>query len=149
MLPRDGALPFLGAKVTKSANQAITAAGGNEDVSFDQEDYDYGGFHDNVTNNERFTIPAGVSWIQMDTSLEYDGSTASRRANFSKNGVAWTEGSPLTATGPIANHLESINLTSPPFEVVEGDYFTVRTNTDTDENITNGVGTYFAIWVLV
>lgn len=50
----------LFASVTKSIAQVISGpfvTGAK--LSWDLEDYDVGGFHDNFTNNERLTVPAG------------------------------------------------------------------------------------------
>lgn len=61
ILPAGG---FRGASVEKSASQSI-ANNVNTVVAWDQEVIDTDGFHDNVTNNSRFTIPAGVSIVEI------------------------------------------------------------------------------------
>lgn len=41
--------------------ESFTDAGGELAVNWDAEHVDANGFHDNVTNNDRFTIPAGFA----------------------------------------------------------------------------------------
>ena len=50
---------FRGCRVYKSANQSI-ANSTDTTVTWDLESFDTDGFHDNVTNNNRITIPAGL-----------------------------------------------------------------------------------------
>lgn len=52
------ATTFIGASAYKSTTQSINSAT-NTAVTFDTENYDTDSFHDNVTNNSRFTIPSG------------------------------------------------------------------------------------------
>jgi hypothetical protein len=47
---------FSGARVYKDANQSINSGSGTY-VTFNQESYDTNSYHDNVTNNQRLTIP--------------------------------------------------------------------------------------------
>jgi len=49
---------YVGASVYKSGNQTI-APSTQTILSWDSEDFDTDSFHDNSTNNSRFTIPAG------------------------------------------------------------------------------------------
>ncbi len=49
-----------GARVSRNAAQAI-AAGTWTSIQFNTEEYDSDGYHSNVTNNSRLTIPAGLS----------------------------------------------------------------------------------------
>lgn len=51
--------PAAGAKVTKSAVQAVATATPTA-ITWDGEDYDTSLFHDTTTNTERITIPAGT-----------------------------------------------------------------------------------------
>jgi hypothetical protein len=51
-------------RATKTAHQTITTATLTT-ATFDLEDYDVGGLHDVVTQNSRFTIPAGGDGIYL------------------------------------------------------------------------------------
>ncbi len=49
---------FVGVKVTKSADQTIASAT-EAQITWNQEEFDTNGFHDNSTNNSRLTVPSG------------------------------------------------------------------------------------------
>ena len=51
---------LVGCRLTKSANQSLTDSTETA-ITFDGESWDTNGFHDNVTNNTRITIPAGYT----------------------------------------------------------------------------------------
>ena len=51
---------FSGCRVTQSAGQTIANAS-TTTLNFNTETFDVDGYHDNVTNNNRLTIPAGKS----------------------------------------------------------------------------------------
>jgi hypothetical protein len=71
-----------------SATLAITTATGTS-VGMDAEDLDTDGFHDNVTNNSRFTIPAGKGGkylITVGVEWAATGSTAIKETGLRKNG---------------------------------------------------------------
>ena len=88
--PAGGGTPvFVGVKVTHSVNQSIPDLT-TTTLNFDGEEYDTSGFHDNVTNNERLTVPAGLGGtyiIGMD--IEWDPSSGGqfRKASIILNGV--------------------------------------------------------------
>lgn len=54
-----GMLPRAGAKAYLTADQSIPAST-TTPLAFNAEEFDSNGFHDNVTANTRFTIPAGL-----------------------------------------------------------------------------------------
>jgi hypothetical protein len=53
-----GAPTYVGAKAYRAAQQSI-AASTTVPVTLDTEEFDTDGFHDNATNNSRFTVPTG------------------------------------------------------------------------------------------
>ena len=57
----------IGCSLWKSANQTANNVT-QTPVSFNNEDFDTSGFHDNVTNNDRVTIPTGLSGKYLVTS---------------------------------------------------------------------------------
>lgn len=113
----DGALAY------RSASAATTAALVAQ--PFANEAYDRSGYHDNVTNNTRLTIPSGVSLVRLA------GTTALTASNFPtsiRKGGASFAGSPLrhitTGTGYAAN------VKTGPLAVSAADYFELwRENT--------------------
>jgi hypothetical protein len=85
--PAAGAPVFIGCSVFKSANQSLSNETGTI-LTFDLENYDTDGFHDNSVNNSRITIPAGkggkylfTAWMNYATNA-----TGTRGFNFVKNG---------------------------------------------------------------
>jgi hypothetical protein len=79
---------FVGCSLTKSANQSLSNATLTA-ITFDGEKFDTDGFHDNVTNNSRMTIPSGKGGYYLITgNLTFSSaSTGSRRADIYKNGA--------------------------------------------------------------
>jgi len=85
--PASGAT-FSGVVLSKSANQTISTSSATA-VTFDTESIDSNGYHDNVTNNSRITIPSGKAgkyWVS--TQLSYAPNTTGYRSiNIRKNGT--------------------------------------------------------------
>jgi len=52
--------PFYGAKVKKASDQTPANYSSGSVVAWDSEIEDVGGWHDNVTNNSRLTVPSGL-----------------------------------------------------------------------------------------
>lgn len=70
-----GAAPaFRGCLLAKTAEQALTADV-QEAVVLDKEIYDTDNFHDNVTNNTRITIPAGVNFVRFHSQISWGVTT--------------------------------------------------------------------------
>jgi hypothetical protein len=65
---------FVGCSLYKSANQSIASAT-TTTLSFDSEVFDTDGFHDNVTNNDRITIPTGKAGKYLFTIIVYWGTS--------------------------------------------------------------------------
>jgi hypothetical protein len=62
-----GAAAFCGAKAYHNTTQSI-ASGAWRSAAFNAEDWDTDAFHDNSTNNSRFTIPAGKTGYYLCTA---------------------------------------------------------------------------------
>jgi hypothetical protein len=79
---------FVGCALTKSASQTISNNTGTF-ISFNGEDFDTDGFHDNSTNNTRITIPAGKGGkYQVNFNLQWAANTAGTRyCMLAKNGT--------------------------------------------------------------
>lgn len=138
---------FRGALVRKASDltaQNFTAATA---IAWDQEAYDTDAFHDNVTNNSRMTIPAGVNYVKLLACLTLAGITADMYGQLiiRKNGSASYDGraSVVIESGLVT---PSISVVSPVLAVVAGDYFEVflLVETDTTVDIT-AVSSWFAI----
>jgi hypothetical protein len=78
----------------------------NTFIGWDAESFDTDGYHDNVTNNSRFTVPAGKAGKYLFSgTVEFQGnSTGTRTVSVAKNGatggsrLAYFELPPANAT---------------------------------------------------
>jgi hypothetical protein len=138
-----GGNAFKGALVKKSTTQSATG-GANTPVTWDQETYDEGGWHDNVTNNTRLTVPAGVSRIRLTAGVLRTDATSVWNVKFWKNGNASFDGATWQVTDN-ASFGEGSQISSAVLEVVEGDYFEAVVNTPTTGTIYAGPETFFGI----
>jgi hypothetical protein len=101
-------------------------------LAFDAEGVDDGGWHDNVTNNSRFTVPAGVTRIRFSVNLTFAANaTGTRIIRILKNGSSLPSPFPIgmptqevVADGTsTAQHIQYV---SAPFDVTPGDYFEIE-----------------------
>jgi hypothetical protein len=89
---------FVGARVYKSIAQAFTTATFTE-VSWDLENFDTSGFHDNATNNNRFTIPSGkAGYYRVEYQLQ-PYNTGDNYWKMMKNGSVVESGDYAQVTG--------------------------------------------------
>jgi len=97
-----GSSGFVGCALWKSASQSV-ASSTSTNVSFDSESIDTSAFHNNVTNNERITVPAGKAGkYQLILSVAFAGNASGyREISILKNGTAIAFGNtPPTANAP-------------------------------------------------
>ena len=87
--PAAGGSTFTGVGVGKSALQS-TANATFVAITWNTEDFDTNGYHDNSTNNTRITIPTGKGGYYLITGIvQYDGNgTKNRAGELRKNGTA-------------------------------------------------------------
>ena len=149
--------PNKGALVYKSANQSIATATYTH-LSFDSENYDTNSIHDNATNNQRLTVPSGVTKIKLFGQVVFpSNATGERQAGVSKNDETTTPTVPVgvpvskidAAGGSSATFL---NISSPVITVVAGDYFTLWVQQTSGGNLNVAVATtgytYFAMEII-
>lgn len=85
LVPAGGGGTVLGARATATAAQAISAT---DIIALNNELRDDGGFHDNVTNNSRMTVPSGGDgWYLVKAQVGFDTTTGTRRVEILKNGA--------------------------------------------------------------
>lgn len=124
----------LGVLAYKSVAQAIPATTDTR-LTYDLEVYDGSDWHDNVTNNARFTVPAGVTLARFHSGVE-DTSTQSLITQW-LNGSGGTRG--LGKARGTTGGNQGNNVTSALIEVTAGQYFetAIFANSTGDVN-TNG-----------
>jgi hypothetical protein len=112
------------ALVTKTGTQSIGATTYTS-LTFNSEIVDTDGFHDNVTNNTRLTVPAALDGkVVRLCANAAGGSVIDQLAlRIVKNGVV-TRGLPLRDSE--TSGVEFVNLASAPIIVATGDYFEVQ-----------------------
>jgi hypothetical protein len=80
---------FVGCSVTNTTVQSI-ANNTETAITFDSEEFDTDGFHSNVTNNTRITIPAGKGGyynIVAQVTFAANSGGSNRNASIFKNGT--------------------------------------------------------------
>ena len=93
---------FVGCDLRKTANQTI-ANNSTTKITFDSENFDTNGFHDNSTNNTRITIPSGYGGKYLFTFMASweNNSTGHRSIVFYVNGSEGENISRLANSGTI------------------------------------------------
>ena len=103
---------FIGARVYPSSAQTISTATDTV-INFNTELFDTNSFHDNSTNNSRFTIPAGLGgYYKVSGSIRFDQNGTGRRfvvVTANGAGIAVFEFTPASGV-----------YLSLPFEVIVG-----------------------------
>lgn len=139
------AIAYSGAVVKKAADQTAANYTGIVAVAFDAEVHDVGGWHDNVTNNSRLTVPSGVTRIRLQGQVSLSSATAGDHfaIMFAKNGTditpeVWCFKHTLTT----ASHVGVSYVVS----CTAGDYFTMKLWVLADTSVTVVADeTWFAI----
>jgi hypothetical protein len=122
---RTGDPAWVGANVKLSAN--VTGVNGTTSpvVAWTAETLDTGGWHDNVTNNSRLTVPSGynISAVRLSVSLRCTGLSAHYIVTLWKNGSTAVAEQRIHETiggGDVICHFVTADLAA-----VAGDYFHV------------------------
>ena len=115
---------YSGARGKKTVTQSIPT-GTLAVLSFDAEDWDVGGYHDNLTNSNRLTVPAGrAGYFAVTAVLGMNGTSGTFREVYLRKG---------------ALNFASIHVVPAPFgrylvtgetSIVAGDYFDVAVKHD-------------------
>ena len=124
---------FVGCRITQASGTSQTIANNTStDLTFDSETYDTDGFHDNVTNNARITIPAGKGGKYLiNGHMEWTSAASGiRNVYIFKNGTSTIASTTLTAQGSDFN-LE-VNTTA---DLVATDYITLQVYQNSGGNV--------------
>jgi hypothetical protein len=130
----DPQITFSGALIKKSADETTAdyATGGVGTfyaVPFNTEVYDIGGWHDNSTNNTRFTVPSGVNYVRFRAQIKVDDYSQSPWSAMTplKNGSqlnALSLAQPYSASACYISGGAIIQqMISPPLATTPGDYW--------------------------
>ena len=107
--------PVVGVvSLQKTANQSISSATWTK-ITFDSEDLDNCGGHDNVTNNERITAPSWATECEGGLITTYDPQNSGAQGNIS--GIWKNGGTPTTAAaeamGQVYQYFGNRNIAIP------------------------------------
>lgn len=141
----DNAVAFSGALVTISANQSIN----NNTPTFinwDAEEYDTDGYHDNVTNNTRLTVPEDGWYVISGGAVFASNATGYRRIQIFRNGTAF-RGRATHSQNAVNGLATSMATSSSAFLCTAGDYFEFEVTQTSGGalNVITNTSTYFAI----
>ena len=118
-------VPFRGALVKRTTSQSIPN-NTVTNVNWDAEEYDTDNIHDNVTNNERLTVPSGVTKVKICGNDYWPtNNSGDRMLRLYKNG-AYFPGTGRMAIRSAASAYTSQNICSAVVSVTSGDYFTMQ-----------------------
>lgn len=131
-----GPAEWQGAHVSIGADVAVSAVAAA--IPFDVEDEDVGDWHDNVTNNSRLTVPAGVTRVRVYGGLSGASATGQFILTISKNGTE------LASTENDTAGADNLSMALPALSVSPGDYFELLAFSSVNRNVTPDK-TYFAI----
>lgn len=126
------------AMISFAADQAHVNYSTYSQLAFDREVYDNGGYFD-AGSPGVFTIPSGVSLVQVGATVTPSGVTAGSgyELEVRKGGTEQFDGACRSAGVGSTNGAMRINISSGPIPVVEGDTFTlhIRLTGDSDSNV--------------
>jgi len=109
---------FNGALVYHNTTQSITTS--PTSLAFNSETYDLDSWHDTATNNDRLTVPSGVSLVRCSGQVYCSGFSVQMQLTIYMNG------SNVVGVSPICDRVgEYVNVTTPPIACSPGDYFTL------------------------
>ena len=134
--------PFIGVSCGKSAAQSTTQNTFTI-ITFNTEEFDTDGFHDNSTNTSRITIPAGLGGkYRIGGVISFGASSVgSRQIRLIKNGTT------ITSLVQADNNGSSTTPTTYPFSIilnlVATDYVEIETNQGTSGSLNVGTTSIF------
>jgi hypothetical protein len=117
---------FRGCRVKKGSNQTAANYSTATAISWDSEDFDTDAIHDTSSNQDRLTVPSGVSYVEVGFGVVATSVTASNsvKANVTKNGTdigCWVIDS-ASSSGTLGT---GVNGSTGPLAVSPGDIFRV------------------------
>jgi hypothetical protein len=134
---------YRGAVVTKSTGQSVTS-NTTTILSFDQEDHDIGGWHDNSVNNSRLTVPSGVSLVRLSGNIQGPSTSTQFLIAVQKNGSGFAGQYNCDVEYSISR-VRFVNGISAPIAVTPGDYFEQTAYSGTSQTLPSSNNMWFAI----
>jgi hypothetical protein len=135
---------FVGCSVTNTTTQSL-ANNTETAITFDSEEFDTDGFHDNSVNNTRITIPAGKGGyynIVAQVTFQANSSGSNRNASIFKNGTRIAQVS-MNQQGNAAYAIPTLNKI---VSAVATDYFEIKAEQNSGGAVNvrdGGIETFF------
>lgn len=114
------------------------------EVAWENEVTDVGGWWD-VSAPTRLTVPAGVTKVRVSSNIHTAGASSGQVAVAIRKGGSFANGDGLPASDTDTEATDFLNLQSSVMDVVEGDYFEVRSYVGANYNLTADPFTWFSI----
>jgi hypothetical protein len=129
---------FVGCAVYKVTTAQTLSNDTDTDITFNAEDWDTDGFHDNSTNNERITIPAGKAgkYLLQTTILFASNATGVRNVAIKKNGATILGGALDPALSGFQQRVAHLFVA----DLAVADYLTVTVNQNSGGNLNANAG---------
>jgi len=119
-------------------------------IPFADEEYDTDGIHDTVINNDRLTVPVGVTKVKITGQIQFSSTSTvgSRTLEIVKNISTLPLGvsSESRAASTIGN--TPCNVFSAILEVTAGDYFRLRAYQDSGGALNTFTTSWFAMEII-
>lgn len=128
---------FSGARVTKAADQTAADYTTATVIAWDAEVFDTDGYHDNVTNNSRLTVPS-AGYYEVTAIIRVDSFGADLWSSIQlnhKNSAGATQ-APMFMAMEIGQGIGKMCLTTGPILCATGDFFDVALQVETDNSVT-------------
>ena len=134
--PAGGSSTFVGCALSKTSGQNISTATLTY-FTYNTENIDTDGFHDNSTNNTRITIPTGKAGKYLLTAFVVwpSNATGYRSIRFTKNGSTTLQEGTI---GTVAQ--EQLNSINNVFAFAEADYIEVGLYQTSGSTLNPGAG---------
>ena len=142
---------FRGALVNKTANQS-TVNDATTVITFDAETYDTTDIHDNSINNDRLTVPTGVTKVRLTAVCTWASSSIGFRECFiAKNGSNAEykgRGYAMVEANETSGGVNGVNIAGSVIEVIAGDYFQLRARQNATTLDVTAANTWFAMEII-
>jgi len=119
-------------------------------IPFADEEYDTDGIHDTVTNNDRLTVPAGVTKVKITGHIQFSSTstTGKRTLQIIKNASTVPTGVSTDNKLATSAGTTPCNVFSATLEVTAGDYFRLSASQDSGGSLTTFTTSWFAMEII-
>jgi len=144
VIPPEPPFEFSGALVNRSGNDTTLTT-----MNWNAEVYDIGGWHDNATNNDRLTVPSGVSLVRLSAGIDCGQAQAGAILEIYRDDVAFfADGGARQRGRSQQTGYQYYCVATGPVQVTAGQYFTTLVSAITGATVQQDAATWFAVEAL-